>query len=115
MMFSPFTRAFLDVFATPDKDVELVLRESKLPMHLACRCSATSKRSGLRRRSPAVRGASVCRMHGAAGGARRLSREGDRPTSRPRHGDADGEPASLNRSFFVDWPGLSSRACPSPT
>ena len=28
MMFSPFMRAFLDVFATPDKDVELALRES---------------------------------------------------------------------------------------
>ena len=40
-----------------------------LPMHLASRCCATSKRSGKRCRSPAVRGYSVCRMHGAAGGA----------------------------------------------
>ena len=40
-----------------------------LPMHLASRCRATSKRSGLQCRSPAVRGHNVCRMHGAGGGA----------------------------------------------
>ena len=39
------------------------------PMHLASRCHAKSKRSGLQCRAPAVRGADVCRMHGAAGGA----------------------------------------------
>ena len=39
------------------------------PMHLAARCRAKSKRSGLQCRAPAVRGHSVCRMHGAAGGA----------------------------------------------
>jgi hypothetical protein len=38
------------------------------PVHLACRCSAKSKRSGLRCQSPAVRGHNVCRMHGASGG-----------------------------------------------
>jgi uncharacterized protein YjcR len=43
--------------------------QSKLSMHLACRCSAKSKRSGLRCQSPAVRGHNVCRMHGAGGGA----------------------------------------------
>ena len=39
------------------------------PMHQASRCRAKSKRSGKPCRSPAVRGYSVCRMHGAGGGA----------------------------------------------
>ena len=45
------------------------------PMHLvdlmnaAPRCSAMSKRSGCRCRAPAVKGRSVCRMHGARAGA----------------------------------------------
>jgi hypothetical protein len=38
------------------------------PMHLADRCTAKSKRSGLPCKSPAVRGWKVCRMHGAKGG-----------------------------------------------
>jgi hypothetical protein len=38
-------------------------------MHQALRCHAKSKRSGESCRSPAVRGHSVCRMHGAGGGA----------------------------------------------
>src|SRR5277367_6231353 len=41
------------------------------PMHLASRCHAKSKRTGLPCRAPAVRGAEVCRMHGAGGGARK--------------------------------------------
>ena len=41
------------------------------PMHQALRCHAKSKRSGLRCQAPAVRGYSVCRMHGAGGGAPR--------------------------------------------
>ena len=40
-----------------------------LDMHQALRCHARSKRSGLRCQAPAVRGSSVCRMHGAASGA----------------------------------------------
>src|SRR5271157_6640943 len=40
-----------------------------LDMRRASRCHAVSKRSGLQCRAPAVRGHSVCRMHGAAGGA----------------------------------------------
>jgi glucans biosynthesis protein len=40
-----------------------------LHMHQALRCHAKSKRSGLQCRAPAVRGHSVCRMHGAGGGA----------------------------------------------
>jgi len=41
------------------------------PMHQALRCHAKSKRSGLQCRAPAVRGHSICRMHGAGGGAPR--------------------------------------------
>jgi len=37
--------------------------------HLAPRCTARSKRTGLPCRGPAVRGWTVCRMHGARGGA----------------------------------------------
>lgn len=40
------------------------------PMHCAPRCTARSKRSGEPCRNPAVRGWSVCRMHGARGGAK---------------------------------------------
>ena len=40
-----------------------------LDMHRAPRCRALSRRSGLQCRAPAVRGHSVCRMHGARGGA----------------------------------------------
>ncbi len=38
--------------------------------HAAPRCTATSKRSGIRCKGPAVRGWSVCRFHGAGGGHR---------------------------------------------
>src|SRR4051812_35564571 len=41
----------------------------RLPIHLAARCTACSKRTQLRCRAPAVRGQTVCRMHGARGGA----------------------------------------------
>ncbi len=46
-----------------------LMKRSELPMRQACRCSARSKRTGKPCRSPAVRGYSVCRMHGAGGGA----------------------------------------------
>ena len=36
--------------------------------HAARRCGAKSKRTGKPCRAPAVRGWSVCRMHGAGGG-----------------------------------------------
>ena len=39
---------------------------STLPEHPRCR--ATSKRTGQRRQAPALRGWTVCRMHGARGG-----------------------------------------------
>lgn len=39
------------------------------PMHAAIRCKAHSKRTGLPCSAPAVGGWSVCRMHGAGGGA----------------------------------------------
>ena len=40
-----------------------------LPQHQASRCRARSKRSGKPCQSPAVRGCSVCQVHGAGGGA----------------------------------------------
>ncbi len=40
-----------------------------LPMHLSPRCTATSKRTRKPCQAPAVRGWSVCRFHGARGGA----------------------------------------------
>lgn len=36
--------------------------------HAAPRCTATSKRTGVRCKGPAVRGWLVCRFHGAGGG-----------------------------------------------
>jgi hypothetical protein len=36
--------------------------------HAAVRCTAKSKRTGERCKGPAVRGWTVCRMHGARGG-----------------------------------------------
>jgi hypothetical protein len=45
-----------------------------LDMHQALKCHARSKRSGKPCQSPAVRGYSVCRMHGAGGGAPRGNR-----------------------------------------
>jgi hypothetical protein len=46
-----------------------MMKSDAYPMHCAPRCTAKSKRSGLPCKSPAVRGWSVCRMHGARGGA----------------------------------------------
>lgn len=42
----------------------------------ARQCSATSKRTGKRCKAPAVRGSSVCRFHGAGGGAPTGQRNG---------------------------------------
>ena len=39
-------------------------------MHAAPRCAAKSKRTGQPCRAPAVHGWTVCRMHGAGGGAK---------------------------------------------
>jgi hypothetical protein len=36
--------------------------------HMAPRCTAQSKRSGILCKNPSVRGWAVCRMHGARGG-----------------------------------------------
>ena len=44
-------------------------KASDNPMNRAARCSATSKRSGLSCKAPALRGWKVCRFHGARGGA----------------------------------------------
>jgi hypothetical protein len=60
--------------------------------HAAPRCRATSKRSGKPCRAPAVRGWTVCRMHGAGGGAPSGPRNG-----RYRHGCQTQEFASAMR------------------
>ncbi len=43
----------------------------------APRCSATSKRTGKPCQAPAVRGWTVCRFHGAGGGAPKGARNGN--------------------------------------
>jgi hypothetical protein len=45
-----------------------------LDMRQALRCHAKSKRSGSPCQAPAMRGHSVCRMHGAGGGAPKRNR-----------------------------------------
>ena len=64
-----------------------------LHMHLASRCHAKSKRSGLQCRSPAVRGYAVCRMHGACGGPPRGNRNA------LKHGDFTTEGLTLKRQI----------------
>ncbi len=46
------------------------MKADAYPMHRAPRCTAKSKRTGQPCRAPAVHGWTVCRMHGARGGAR---------------------------------------------
>ena len=65
--------------------------QSALPMHLAPRCQAKSKRSGKSCGSPAVRGKLVCRMHGAGGGAPRGNRNAQ------KHGRYAGEAIKSRR------------------
>ena len=62
-----------------------------LPMHQALRCRANSKRSGKPCRAPAVRGHSVRRMHGAAGGAPKGNRNAF------KHGEFAAEALALKR------------------
>lgn len=47
------------------------------PMNASPRCTATSKRSRQRCQGPAVTGWTVCRFHGAGGGAPRGERHGN--------------------------------------
>jgi uncharacterized protein YjcR len=64
-----------------------------LHMRQASRCRARSKRSGLQCRAPAVRGHSVCRMHGAAGGAPKGNRNA------LKHGGFTAETRALKREI----------------
>jgi uncharacterized protein YjcR len=66
-----------------------------LPMHQASRCRAKSKRSGLQCRSPAVGGHSVCRMHGAGGGAPKGNRNA------LKHGECSAETLALKREIHA--------------
>jgi len=61
-------------------------------MHTAPRCTAKSKRTGKPCRAPAVRGWTVCRMHGAGGGAR----TGPNNPSW-KHGGRSGEAVALRK------------------
>jgi uncharacterized protein YjcR len=62
-------------------------------MHQALRCHAKSKRSGLRCQAPAVRGSSVCRMHGAGGGAPKGNRNA------LKHGECSADTLALKREI----------------
>ena len=64
-----------------------------LDMHQALRCHAKSKRSGLQCQAPAVRRVSVCRMHGAGGGAPRGNQNA------LKHGDSTAEALALKRQI----------------
>jgi uncharacterized protein YjcR len=64
-----------------------------LPMHQVSRCRARSKRSGKPCQSPAVSGYSVCRMHGAGGGAPRGNKNA------LKHGDFTAEGLALKREI----------------
>ena len=67
---TPTCRSFCDGFKRNACDAALLLRKAAMVKgHLALRCRAQSKRSGLQCRAPAVRGSRVCRMHGAGSGA----------------------------------------------
>ena len=58
-----------------EKDEANPMKKS-LPMHLSPRCTATSKRTRQRCRASAVTGWTVCRFHGARGGAPKGKRNG---------------------------------------
>ena len=60
--------------------------------HNAPRCSARSKRTGKPCRAPAVRGWTVCRMHGARGGAK-----SGRDNPSWKHGGRSKETTALRR------------------
>jgi hypothetical protein len=64
------------------------------PMQRAARCKAHSKRTGNPCGSPAVAGWSVCRMHGAGGGAPFGKRNGNY-----RHGGRTKEAIALRASI----------------
>lgn len=64
-----------------------------LHMHQALRCHARSKRSGLQCRAPAVKGHSVCRMHGAGGGAPKGNRNA------LKHGGFTAETLAMKREI----------------
>jgi len=65
------------------------------PMHQASRCHAKSKQSGLQCRAPAVRGHSVCRMHGAGGGAPKGNRNA------LKHGASTAETIALRKEIVA--------------
>ena len=63
-----------------------------MAMHLSPRCTATSKRTKVRCKGPAVRGWNVCRFHGARGGGPKGHNNGNY-----RHGEYTKEAADTRR------------------
>ena len=86
---------------TDDNPMHPAQRLQKAP-----RCSAKAKRTGISCKAPAVRGWSVCRMHGARGGA---------PCGTEncmwRHGGRGQELAELRRMTreLTRWHGLTEK------
>lgn len=72
-------------------------------MNASRRCSATSKRTGCRCRAPAMTGWSVCRFHGARGGAPKGPANG-----RYRHGAMTGA-AIAERRLLAALMGVARR------
>ena len=64
-----------------------------LDMHQALRCHAKSKRSGLRCQASGGSGLSVCRMHGAGGGAPKGNRNA------LKHGNFTAEGLALKKQI----------------
>ncbi|MGY3437908.1 MULTISPECIES: hypothetical protein [unclassified Marinovum] len=81
-----------------------MMKHDAYPMHCAARCTAKSKRSGLPCKSPAVRGWSVCRMHGARGGA---APGRDHPNY--RHGARSQDATALRKEITAILKGAKSQ------
>ena len=73
--------------------LEQLLHQARL-MQQAPRCSAMSKRSQCQCRAPAVKGRSVCRMHGARAGAPKGEANGSW-----RHGRSTKEAGAIRRQL----------------
>ena len=76
-------------------------------MNLAPRCKATSKRSGMSCRAPAVRGWNVCRFHGAGGGVPKGASHG-----RYRHGQFSHQAVQQRQAlaFLIRMARISAQA-----
>jgi hypothetical protein len=85
-----------------DRGEGAIVKSDAYPMHCAPRCTAKSKRSGNPCQAPAVRGWTVCRMHGARGGAKSGAAHPNW-----QHGGRSGESVELRK--LVNMLGRESR------